>query len=200
MKLSGQIAMIASLPCGKKQRVSACSKRKPQQHSLPCGQKQRVSACSKRKRQQHSLPCDQKQRVKLCNARNALANVQRKSRCTTQTLKVFLEEMSEYFHEEIPVAQLLRRNDSAAERRKFKNCGSFCLKLNGCVGCNEKVFHPQDKAKRCPQCGHPRYNRSGRPNEVTHTCLIMFLHLLIFFINTGTYRYVGTSPSRSSCV
>ena len=42
MKLSGQIAMIASLPCGKKQRVSACSKRKPQQHSLPCGQKQRV--------------------------------------------------------------------------------------------------------------------------------------------------------------
>ena len=107
-----------------------------------------------------------KKRRKLGKAQNALANVQRRSSCTKTTLKIFLEEMHDFFHEDIPVAQLLRRNDSAPERKKFVKSGSVCMKLHGCVGCNDKVFHPKDKAKRCPLCGHPRYNRSGQPNEV----------------------------------
>ena len=48
----------------------------------------------------------------------------------------------------------------------FKRAGAVQLRLNGCVGCNEHVYLPKDKASACPRCGHPRYKPDdGRPFE-----------------------------------
>ena len=58
--------------------------------------------------------------------------------------------------------------------RKLQNAaGAFCLRLHGCTACQRHVYVPDDKTGFCPRvkddgtvCGHPRYDASGRPNEV----------------------------------
>ena len=141
----------------KRRRHSSCG--------LSCGEKKRP--CRNRSPEK-KRPCRKRspEKTGVVQIRDALANVQRKTGCTTRTLHVFMDEMRQFLKCDYPLKELLRRPDCAAERRKFKNSGSICLRLHGCVGCNAHVFRPKDKDKRCPGCGHPRFNVYGRPNEV----------------------------------
>lgn len=44
--------------------------------------------------------------------------------------------------------------------------GASCLRLHGCVSCDHHVYHPSDVDQTCPRCDYPRYNDSGKPNEL----------------------------------
>ena len=48
-----------------------------------------------------------------------------------------------------------------------KEAGVRFLALNGCPGCNDFVFLPEDPREVCPKCGDPRYDSLGKPLEVT---------------------------------
>ena len=98
----------------------------------------------------------------------ALRQAQRKSGCTTTTIKAvakavapLLENAMESSSDEEP-APSQHKFDSeimaAAEAEK--------LELHGCVDCNDYVFVPKSVRMRCPKCRHPRFNAVGKPNEV----------------------------------
>ena len=55
-----------------------------------------------------------------------------------------------------------------ADRRICEATGATMLKLNGCVGCQNHVYLPNDVAVRCPNCRHPRFKVGRQPNEVSH--------------------------------
>ena len=104
----------------------------------------------------------------------ALRRVQSQSRCSTRTLNLVLGSIFEELGDSTQSAS----GDFAHLSRSSKFCkadgiikrssGASCLRLHGCVGCHHHVYHPADVDRVCPKpnCGHPRYNNSGKPNEL----------------------------------
>ena len=101
----------------------------------------------------------------------ALRNVQRKTGCTTRTLAITLQELKSFLKEEYQ-QDLPHNSFRSIDNAINKKYQAIVLQLHGCVGCNNHVFIPSDKAKRCPLCGFPRYNVKGQPNEVSANFII----------------------------
>ncbi len=100
-----------------------------------------------------------------------LRQVQSQSRCSTRTLNLILESLLNTFTDftETVTGEKLDRGVTTfqkADKIIKVASGASCLRLHGCVGCNEHVYHPQDVDRTCPLCDHPRYNESGKPNEL----------------------------------
>ena len=75
-----------------------------------------------------------------------------------------------------------------ADKKIREEAGSCMLRLNGCAGCHQHVYLPDDPARVCPKikpdgtgCGHPRYDVKGSPHEVINV-LIMILFVVNFFM------------------
>lgn len=61
----------------------------------------------------------------------------------------------------------------SVDKKMQKAAGASVLRLHGCMQCNQHVYHPDDEAHLCTHvkvdgtvCGHPRYDKDGKPNEV----------------------------------
>jgi hypothetical protein len=65
-------------------------------------------------------------------------------------------------HEKVSVFEAA----AAADKHILRTSGAWRIRLDGCVGCNSHVFLPSEKEIFCPECRHPRYNTSKKPNEV----------------------------------
>ena len=92
----------------------------------------------------------------------ALRKVQRLTACTTTTLYTFLDVMDPFLVTGCTAAEIKH-----AEKELRGRSGATMIKLNGCVGPNcMHVFEPKDEDTHCPDCGHPRYDDDGQPNEV----------------------------------
>ena len=91
----------------------------------------------------------------------ALRHVQRQSRCTTTTLKSVLQVLKPFLNIDTSRMDVWR-----ATKNIYKRTGATLLKLNGCVGCDDYVFLPDEHNDHCPLCGHERYSNAGNANEV----------------------------------
>lgn len=92
-----------------------------------------------------------------------LRTVQRETRCTTKTLMTFIKEIRPFLKFECAPPSSFRGIDTDLRRHGH----AISLELHGCVQCNNHVFLPSDKAKRCPLCRFPRFSASGKANEVS---------------------------------
>ena len=99
--------------------------------------------------------------------------LQTKINCSSTALKSILGDM------------LAHRNPSSILRKADKHLsatsGAECLRLHGCIGCDEHVFASADRALNCPRCGHPRYNGTNQPNEATLIAMHVLYYVLICF-------------------
>ena len=89
-----------------------------------------------------------------------LRKVQRLTGCTNKTLYVFLEVLEPFL-----VTGCTTKEIKQAEKDLCARSGAKTIKLNGCVDCNH-IFEPEHEDTECPDCGHPRYDDDGQPNEV----------------------------------
>ena len=88
-----------------------------------------------------------------------LRMVQRKSACSTATIFAAAKAMFPKFNSKAMFE---------ADNELMKRGGTVCLELHGCVHCNDHVFLPSSRSRRCPKCRGARYNSKNRPNEVCH--------------------------------
>ena len=92
-----------------------------------------------------------------------LRTLQRQTRCTTKTLMTIIKELRPFLSFECDIPSSFRGIDNDLKR----DTQAITLELHGCVNCNNHVFLPSDKVKRCPRCCFPRFSASGKANEVS---------------------------------
>jgi len=107
--------------------------------------------------------------------------LQRRSKCSDFTCTEIVKIFSNYLG-------VTPNTFQKADKKIKETAGTSYLRLNGCVGCHQHVYLPDDKSVRCPHlvnnvdvCGHPRYDQSGKPFEV---CFKMYMYLP--FVNVFT--------------
>ena len=91
----------------------------------------------------------------------ALRGVQYQSQCANRTLNMAIEVLKPHLR-----LRHFEHGFKNVDAIMKQESGATCLCLNGCVGCNNHVFTPQEKVKTCPRCGHDRYNEKAQPHEV----------------------------------
>ena len=92
---------------------------------------------------------------------STLRQVQRKTGCTTSTLKETFKRIKK-----LVAMDHVKGGDRSAEREMRQESGACGIRLDGCAGCDEHVFLPSEKTIFCPKCRHPRFNAKHKPNEV----------------------------------
>ena len=111
----------------------------------------RVKTENKRKRKWQSVAAKQNAQTKMWAA---LRQVQRDCACTNKTLQYVMQA----------VFGMEKQKSTFVLDQQYSQVK---LLLNGCVGCNQHVYLPNDFEKACPRCRHPRLNEAtGKPNEV----------------------------------
>lgn len=129
-----------------------------------CGK--RRSAEVEKARQKHLRWCSKVKRKR--EIWQALRQAQRKSGCTTTTIRTvavalapFLEEDETSSEDEPPSQRKVADSEIMVAAEAIK------LTLHGCVQCNEFVFGPKELyLRRCPKCLYPRFNERNQPYEV----------------------------------
>ena len=89
-----------------------------------------------------------------------LRRVQQRSGCSDVTCKDFLETFAKLLN--IGAVKSLHQCDELIQEAS----GARVLRLHGCVGCHQHVWHPNDKETHCTHCGYARYKIDGKPFEV----------------------------------
>ena len=113
-------------------------------------------------------PCAPKNKRKARELWSNLRQVQRTTGCTNKTLQeTFLCVQKFSGIHEIDSLSVLEIA-SAADKNLLKTTGAWRIRLDGCVGCQRHVFLPSEKRIFCPECRHPRFNASKKPNEVNN--------------------------------
>ena len=121
-----------------------------------------------------SEPCATKNKRKARELWSTLRQVQRSTGCTTKTLKETFRSVQKFsgINERVSVPEAA----AAADKNLLKTSGAWRIRLDGCVGCHGHVFLPSEKTIFCPECRHPRFNASKKPNEVNNMLLVVILH------------------------
>ena len=103
-----------------------------------------------------------------------LRRLQQRHGCSDATCDDILNTFSKYLN--------LNNEDlnfRDADNKLHKLSGAQVLRLDGCPKCNKHVYMPDDKVTSCPQCGHDRYNETGKPWEVWFdACVLDYLGLI----------------------
>ena len=89
-----------------------------------------------------------------------IRRLQQRSGASDATCDDILRTFSKYLGIEAP------NNFRDYDKKMQEAAGATVLRLDGCVKCNRHVYHPDDRSKHCPKCGHRRYGDSGKPLEV----------------------------------
>ena len=105
-------------------------------------------------------------RRRQCRISIALRLLQRDSGCSRRTLGLILHHLEPFLppldmrklHRSLVVNNTTAGAEPAGARK-------IEMVLNGCIGCHEHVFKPQDKSKQCPRCAHARFDEKGKPHE-----------------------------------
>jgi len=106
-----------------------------------------------------------------------LRRIQQRHKCTDSVCADVVLTLSKYL-------SVTPANFRKYDKIMQKEAGVRFLALNGCPGCNEFVFLPEDPRQVCPKCGDPRYDSLGKPLEVMF-CLLainLFYFCSIYFI------------------
>ena len=101
----------------------------------------------------------------------AFRQAQRLCGCKTATLKTLCKALKPFWNPDVEI----KENDD----QLCQDGAAVVLQLHGCVKCNEFVFSPMNKSRRCPKCQHPRYNRKKKPNEVRFLIYFTFCFVLV---------------------
>ena len=104
----------------------------------------------------------------------ALREAQRLCGCTKRTLLTVFEAVK-------PFLKKTAATSSNGDEDLHERGNAVVLQLHGCVNCDKFVFLPTNLSLHCPKCGHPRFNRKKKPNEVTsclHVCEVRLLIIL----------------------
>lgn len=95
-----------------------------------------------------------------------IRRLQQRSGCSDVTCKEVLQMFKQYLGD-------LPTGFRSVDKKMQKAAGASVLRLHGCMQCNQHVYHPDDEAHLCTHvkvdgtvCGHPRYDKDGKPNEV----------------------------------
>ena len=112
------------------------------------------------------FPLDQGPFTKADQVFVDLRRLQQKAGCSDATCAKILQMFAKYLH--IDASTNLQKSD----KKLKKVAGAEMLRLQGCIGCHDHVFHPTDKATDCPKCNHPRLDTKGKAFEVSHVGFI----------------------------
>ena len=100
----------------------------------------------------------------------ALRQAQRQSGCTTSTITAVAKVVAPLIENESDSDEdeQATRQHKVADSEIMEEAEAEAVKLilHGCIGCNNYVFVPRSKRKRCPKCLHNRFNAENKPNEV----------------------------------
>ena len=92
----------------------------------------------------------------------AFRKAQALSGCANKTRRIF----------EDALRPLLPSHEWPTEGRQTRilcrKAGALVIQLHGCVGCDDYVFVPTDRAIKCPKCDFPRFDAKKQPNEVNN--------------------------------
>ena len=95
-----------------------------------------------------------------------IRRLQQRSKCSDATCDEIVKTFAKHFG--IPT-----NNFRNADSKIQKAAGTSCLRLNGCVGCHEHVYHPDD---RCQPRIHSRTH--SRIHSLAHSLTRAFTHSL----------------------
>jgi hypothetical protein len=90
-----------------------------------------------------------------------MRRLQARRGCSTATCNDFIKTFAKYLRIDAP------KTATGADRKICNAAGAHILQLNGCVGCDDHVFHPSEEAVVCPSCAASRFDAHGKPFEVS---------------------------------
>jgi len=121
-----------------------------------------------------------------------LRRLQQRRKCTDSVCADIVLTLGKYLKVDL---KNFRKND----KKMQEAAGVKFLRLNGCIGCHNFVYLPDDARTHCPQvlesgtvCGKPRFNAAGKAHEVLYFVVKLLIERCLheLFILLSVYIYL----------